>query len=273
MDDQGNIIGQAQIQAASVSISGDTPPYDIEIKLKGFLPDACTSLGNVSVSREDNRFLVEIATLRPAKKRCKEEPQPFTQTIPLDGAGLKAGDYAVIVNGIQTDFSLDHDNTIAGLPPTATPTPTPPALSPTPESPTPVPSPTSAETPPQTHENNIACLNRIKFIRDVTVPDGAKIKPNKRFTKTWRLQNAGDCTWTEDYALVFASGDQMSGPDSQPLGTIVKPGEKVDISVKLVAPAKKGKYTGEWLLQTPAGQQFGLGTEGETPFWVKIRVR
>ena len=271
VDDQGNIIGRAQIQAASVAVSGEAPPYDIEIKIKGVLPDACTKLGEASVAREDHRFLVELPTLRPSKERCTEEQQSFTKTIPLDGEGLKSGDHAVIVNGIQTDFSLDQDNMTSSLPPTPSPEPSPSDV--IPDTPTPIISPSPTAMPSQAHENNISCLNRIKFIRDVTIPDGAKLKRNKPFTKTWRLQNVGDCTWTEDYALVFAGGHQMGGPDSQPLGTIVEPGEKVDISVKLVAPARRGKYTGQWLLQTPAGQQFGLGDAGDTPFWVRIRVR
>jgi hypothetical protein len=106
----------------------------------------------------------------------------------------------------------------------------------------------------------------------VTAPDNAKIAPNARFTKTWRLQNAGTCTWTESYALVFAQGEQMGGPDRQPLGKSVKPGVKIDVSVELIAPATKGAYTSEWLLQAPDGEKFGLGNAGKTPFWVKIRV-
>ena len=40
----------------------------------------------------------------------------------------------------------------------------------------------------------------------------------------------------------------------------------------LIAPTTKGVYTSEWLLQTPEGEKFGLGEDGQTPFWLKIRV-
>ena len=272
MDDQGNLIGQAQIQAVSVDVSGETPPYDIDVTVRGILPDACTNTGPATISRQDHQFQVELTTMRPAKERCKEEAQSFIKTISLDGVGLTAGDYAVIVNGIQGDFTLTQDN----VPPTPTPTPTPlpPVLLPAidPPTPTPMVTPESDSAQEQAEENNAPCTNRIKFVRDVTVPDNAKIAPNARFTKTWRLQNTGTCTWTEDYTLIFARGEQMNGPESQSLGDVVKPGQKVDVSVELIAPATKGAYTSEWMLQAPNGEQFGLGNDGKTPFWVKIRV-
>ncbi len=270
MDDQGNIIGQAEIQSVAVRISGESPPYDILVEVKGTLPDACTSVGKATVSRQDDHFQVEVATLRPAKERCKKEPQSFTKTIPLNGLGLPAGDYAVLVNGIQSSFALAQDN----APPTPTPTatPLPPVLLPAIEPPTATPEPTPAVTPAPAEAENNACIYRVIFVKDVTVPDNARINPGARFTKTWRLKNGGSCVWPEDVALVFAGGEQMNGPDSQPLGATVKPGKSVDVSVELVAPAAKGAYTSEWLLQTPAGERFGLGGDGKTPFWVKIRV-
>jgi len=64
----------------------------------------------------------------------------------------------------------------------------------------------------------------------------------------------------------------MDGLDTQPLDKIVKPGAVVDVSIKLTAPEEPGVYTGEWMLETPTGKRFGLGDDGQTPFWVKIVV-
>ena len=107
---------------------------------------------------------------------------------------------------------------------------------------------------------------------DVTVPDGTPIQPGTDFIKTWRLKNAGSCVWTPDFQLVFVRGEQMSGPDAQPLGQQVVPSDMVDVSVKLKAPSKPGSYTGEWMLETPNRERFGLGNDATTPFWVKIVV-
>lgn len=270
VDAQGNIIDQAQIDTVTVVISGETPPYDIAVEISGTLPDACTQPGNAVVSRQDNHFQVALTTLRPAKERCKKEPRPFTKTVPLNSLGLVKGNYIVAVNGVESSFALAQDN----VPPTPTPTPTPvpPVLLPAIEPPTPTPGAAPQETPAPAEEENGPCTNRIKFIEDVTVPDNTKIKPNARFTKTWRLKNAGTCTWTEDYLLVFAGGEQVGGPESQPLGQNVKPGQTTDISVTLTAPALRGDYASQWLLQTPDGAKFGLGKNGKTPFWLKIRV-
>ena len=271
-DEQGNIIGQATVEAVTVKVSGDSPPYDIAVEVNGSVPDDCTRPGKATVKRAGDGFQVELITLRPAQEKCKQESKSFTQTIPLKEAlGLTAGDYTVLVNGVAGNFTLDQDN----VPPTPTPTPTPlpPVLQPAIEPPTATPETTAEATPGTGGEaTSEPCTNRIKFIKDVTIPDNAKVDPGARFTKIWKLKNVGTCTWTEDYQLVFAKGEQMKGPDSQPLGAIVKPNKTVEVSVELTAPLKKGKYTSEWLLQSPGGEKFGLGKEGKTPFWVKINV-
>ncbi len=115
------------------------------------------------------------------------------------------------------------------------------------------------------------CSNRMSFVRDVTVPDNAAIAPGDSFVKTWRLQNAGTCTWTRDYALVFDSGDALGGPESTPLAEKVAPKGVVDVSVQLVAPLAKGKYQGLWKLRAPNGETFAVA-ETKRPFWVKIEV-
>src|SRR5271157_1067465 len=51
--------------------------------------------------------------------------------------------------------------------------------------------------------------NWAQFVADVTVPDGTTLAPGATFTKTWRLENIGNCTWTTSYALVFSSGSAM----------------------------------------------------------------
>ncbi len=113
------------------------------------------------------------------------------------------------------------------------------------------------------------CSNRAVFVSDVTAPDNTKIAPGQTFTKIWRLRNEGDCTWTRDYAIVFDSGDHLSGPDLSPLPGEVLPKQTVDISLALTAPNDKGVYQGFWKLRAPSGEAFGVG---RNPFWVKIVV-
>ncbi len=46
--------------------------------------------------------------------------------------------------------------------------------------------------------------DQAQFVSDITVPDGAAFTPGASFTKTWRFMNAGTCTWTTSYKLVYA---------------------------------------------------------------------
>lgn len=109
------------------------------------------------------------------------------------------------------------------------------------------------------------------FVDDVTVPDGTVLTPGQSFTKTWRLKNAGSSTWTSDYSILYLTGEEM-GLKSAPLGKIVPPGESVDVSVDLKAPAIPGAYRSYWKLLTPQGKLFGVGPLADEPFYVDIQV-
>lgn len=104
-----------------------------------------------------------------------------------------------------------------------------------------------------------------QFITDVTYPDNTVVAPSTNFTKTWRLKNIGTCSWTPSYAVVFFSGDQMSGPSAQALTGNVNPGQTVDISVNLTSPASNGTKVGYWKLRNAAGVTFAQ-------FYVQIKV-
>lgn len=112
-----------------------------------------------------------------------------------------------------------------------------------------------------------------QFVKDVSVPDGTIFMPNSNFTKVWRLKNIGSCTWSASYALVFVSGDKMSGRNVVPLPAVVRPGQTIDLGVDLVAPMQAGKFRGNWMLSNQAGQTFGIGANANKPFWVDIQVR
>jgi predicted small secreted protein len=107
--------------------------------------------------------------------------------------------------------------------------------------------------------------DKADFVADVTIPDGTALDPNESFTKTWRLRNSGTCSWTPSYTVVFSNGDSMGGPSSQALTGSVNPGQTMDISVNLKAPATDGKYTGYWKLRNAAGVTFAT-------FYVDIKV-
>lgn len=107
---------------------------------------------------------------------------------------------------------------------------------------------------------------------DVTYLDNATVTAGSNFIKTWRLENTGSQTWGTDFKLVFESGDAMGGSASQPLGKAVAPGQTIDISVSLTAPATPKTYRGNWILATESGTKFGIGANADKPFWVQVVV-
>ncbi|NIS83201.1 MAG: tandem-95 repeat protein [Anaerolineales bacterium] len=130
--------------------------------------------------------------------------------------------------------------------------------------PTPEPTPEPKPVP--------SCQDSVAFIKDVTIPDGARFDPGETFRKTWRLRNNGSCTWTKDYDLVFISGYRMNGNSVMPLQGKVEPGQIVDLTVKLEAPINNGTFWGYWMLRNSRGDVFGTGEEANYPFWVKILI-
>jgi hypothetical protein len=140
---------------------------------------------------------------------------------------------------------------------------------------TPVPA-TSTSVPPTrvpATPTAVSYCDWVLFVKDVTIPDGSPMGPGEVFTKTWRLQNRGTCTWTSDYMLVFASGDPMGGTTAVRLPGRVAPGQTVDVSVTLTAPNSNGRQVGYWMLRNPSGQVFGYGENANKAFYVDIRVR
>jgi hypothetical protein len=137
------------------------------------------------------------------------------------------------------------------------------------------PSPTlfvPTDTPDNEDQDSSKACDQVKFIKDVTIPDDMDLEPGEKFTKTWRIQNAGSCSWSIGYLLYFESGELMDGPSSQELTSeTILPGEMIDISVDLVAPLEIGAYQGNWKLRNVKGDSFGVG-EFSKPFWVKINV-
>jgi hypothetical protein len=143
------------------------------------------------------------------------------------------------------------------LPPTATMLPSPAATLPPPVNPTPT--------------GNCDLAGAGNPI-DVTIPDDTKMQPGQTFTKIWRLQNVGTCTWTSAYTAGHFSGEAMTLQMTVPLPRQVAPGESVDLAVDMVAPQTPGTFQSNWKLKNPQGGWFGIGPNAGSPFWVRIVV-
>lgn len=154
-------------------------------------------------------------------------------------------------------ITATNQPTATALPPPSTPVP------PTAVPPTAVP-PTNTPIP-------IPC-NQASFVTDVTIPDGSSFVAGASFVKTWRVRNSGACTWGSGYSIIFSSGNSMGASASVVLPKSVRPGETVDISVSMIAPSNSGNFTGNWMLRSPNGTLFGVGSNGGVPVDVVIAV-
>ncbi len=107
--------------------------------------------------------------------------------------------------------------------------------------------------------------NRLKWISQ-TVADGTRMAPGSTFNMTWRVQNAGTVSWTPNYRLRFFSGDRFGAPAEVLLGQEVAPGELVDITIPMKAPATPGEYSTNWIMSTEVRGNFN------EPIFLKIVV-
>jgi len=149
------------------------------------------------------------------------------------------------------------------------------------QTPSSVPDPESSPTLPQKPRTtptptvtsipcNLAAAGR-PFV-DITIPDGTRLMPGEPFSKTWRLVNVGSCAWTNGYSIVWFSGDLFGAVGSQAFDNVVLPGNSVDITVDMVAPKQPGLHQSNWKLADAQGNLFGIGPNGDAPFWVRIEV-
>ncbi|MBN1536595.1 MAG: hypothetical protein JW908_07685 [Anaerolineales bacterium] len=136
---------------------------------------------------------------------------------------------------------------------------------------TPTETPTMADTPQpaiassSSSSSSTSACDSSEFVGDTTIPDGTVLAPGQSFEKTWLLKNNGSCNWTEDYEVIFVSGEDMDGEDTA-IDTDVSSGSQVKVSVSMIAPDTEGSYTGFWKMMNEEGATFG------TSFYVQIVV-
>jgi len=98
--------------------------------------------------------------------------------------------------------------------------------------------------------------DRSSFVSDITIPDGAKVVVNSRFTKTWEIRNIGSAVWKDRYL-------QRQGPNAGP-GRLksplrvriphTEPGQSCRVTVRLTAPPFPGSCYAEWKMVDHEGR-------------------
>ena len=201
------------------------------------------------------KFVFFIPLLLLLLSGCLEQTQPINVPT-LDGSALNQT--AVMQTTLDSLATLDQQPTNTNTPPsTLTPIPTLDRTRPLIQSPT-------AEIP--------CNISSAGSPLDITIPDGTIMSPGQSFSKTWRLENVGSCTWTRLYSVIFFSGNSLNAFQTHYLLSEVQPGNVIDITVDMVAPEEPGTYQSNWMLVDPSGELFGIGPNGDAPFWARIEV-
>ncbi len=103
------IYGTAKVESIQIATL-ESFPVQIQVIAKGYLPDGCTEIDEIKNESKENVFNINISTKRPKDALCTQATKNFTETIPLEVRGLKAGNYTVNVNGVTESFELPVDN-------------------------------------------------------------------------------------------------------------------------------------------------------------------
>lgn len=103
------IYGTAKVKSIQI-VTLESFPVQVQVIAKGYLPDGCTKIDEIKNESEGNAFNITISTKRPKGAFCTQAIKNFTETIPLEVQGLKAGNYTVNVNGVTGSFELPVDN-------------------------------------------------------------------------------------------------------------------------------------------------------------------
>lgn len=130
--------------------------------------------------------------------------------------------------------------------------------------------PTASPTPielvdPARPSSTPACEDNLKFVADLTVPDGTIAARGALIDKRWQVENSGSCNWDDRYRLKIISGAEMGLEAEQALYP-ARSGASAVIRMLLLAPSKPGTYRSAWQAVGPSGELFG------DIIYVEIRV-
>jgi hypothetical protein len=97
-----------------------------------------------------------------------------------------------------------------------------------------------------------------KFIGDVTIPDGMRVKVNTHFVKVWALANVGTVDWHDRFLARMnptADKDGCQVPDRVAIGD-TPPGQQVMISVPVTAPSRPAECWVSWKMVDESGDAY-----------------
>ncbi len=128
----------------------------------------------------------------------------------------------------------------------------------------------ASATSPSTLGGAYAHCAKASFVSE-DPPDGVIYAPEFTFIKKWFIRNDSTCVWDTTYKLIFVDGDLMGGAYVYNFPQSALPDDVIEIPIQLVTDKEVGTYKGYWKMQTPDGQNFGVGQHSDA-MWVEVEV-
>jgi hypothetical protein len=110
-----------------------------------------------------------------------------------------------------------------------------------------------------------SCTDYLRFLADVTIPDGTVVSPGDELDKRWQVMNIGTCNWDDSYQVRLIAGPDMDVPETQSLYP-ARSGTEFTIRMNFTAPDESGTYRSAWQAYSPQGEAFG------DPFYIEVIV-
>ena len=123
----------------------------------------------------------------------------------------------------------------------------------------PLPSDTPTTSPPTETPHPTAtqvCEDDLRFLEDLTIPDGTVALPGLPVDKRWLVENSGSCNWGEHYRLRLIEGPSLGAATEQAIYP-ARAGTQAVIRILFTAPLEPGRYRSAWQAHTPSGEPFG----------------
>ncbi len=131
----------------------------------------------------------------------------------------------------------------------------------------------STPTPNQNQASTLAalptptppCTDSMRYIEDLSIPDGSLVSSGEKLDKRWSVENNGSCNWDKTYRLKLIAGPELGASVEQALYP-ARSGTQATIRIIFTAPSEPGVYRSAWQAHNPDGQPFG------DPVFIEIQV-
>ncbi len=110
------------------------------------------------------------------------------------------------------------------------------------------------------------CINGLRYLEDLSIPDGTQVSVGQALDKRWQVENTGSCNWDERYRVELIAGSEMGAAAQQALYP-ARSGTQAVIRMLFTAPNEPGAYRSAWQAYTPSGEPFG------DPFFIEVIVQ